>query len=113
MLKRSQQVSTNKGRWAAVSGYIEEGEDPRAAAKREICEETGQQGAALLREGGLHIIRGDGIIWNIHTFLFSAPDEHVTLDWEHTEYRWLHPAEIEALPDQVPGLARVVGDLLQ
>jgi predicted aconitase with swiveling domain/8-oxo-dGTP pyrophosphatase MutT (NUDIX family) len=113
MLKRSQQVSTNKGRWAAVSGYIEKGEDPLAAALREVGEETGQHSATLLKEGGLHVIRGDGVMWNIFTFLFSVPDEKVTLDWEHTEYRWLLRSEIEGLPDRVPGLAQVVGDLLQ
>jgi predicted aconitase with swiveling domain/8-oxo-dGTP pyrophosphatase MutT (NUDIX family) len=113
MLKRSQKVSTNKGKWAAISGYIESGEDPLKAARREIGEEIGRLDPELIKEGGLHIIRGDRVIWNIHTFLFSTPDENVTLDWEHTEYRWLLPAEIEGLPDRVPGLAQVVTDLLQ
>jgi 8-oxo-dGTP pyrophosphatase MutT (NUDIX family) len=112
MLKRSQKVSTNQGRWAAISGYIEKGEEPLAAARREIAEEIGLEAATLLREGGLHVIRGGDVIWNIHTFLFSAPDEKVTLDWEHTEHRWLLPGEIEGLPDRVPGLAHVVNDLL-
>ena len=112
LLKRSQQVSTNQGRWAAVSGYIEEGEEPLAAAKREVGEEIGLHAAVLLKEGGLHIIRSDDVVWNIHTFLFSAPDEKVSLDWEHTEYRWLLPKEMEELPDRVPGLAQVVRDLL-
>ncbi len=112
MLKRSQKVSTNKGRWAAVSGYIEKDEEPLSAARREVGEEIGLHDATLLKEGGPHLIRGDDVVWNIYTFLFSAPDEKVTLDWEHTEHRWMLPDEMEELPDRVPGLAQIVRDLL-
>jgi predicted aconitase with swiveling domain/ADP-ribose pyrophosphatase YjhB (NUDIX family) len=111
-LKRSQKVSTNKGRWAAVSGYIEKDEDPLQAARREVAEETGVQGAALQKEGGLHAVRGDGIVWNVHAFLFSVPDERVELDWEHTEYIWLYMSEVDSLPDVVPGLARILRRLI-
>ncbi|MCD6467174.1 MAG: NUDIX domain-containing protein, partial [Methanomicrobia archaeon] len=40
ILKRSEKVSTYKGKWAGISGYIED-ETPLEAAQREIFEELG------------------------------------------------------------------------
>ncbi|MBN1201146.1 MAG: NUDIX hydrolase [Anaerolineae bacterium] len=34
-------VDPERGKWALPAGYIDDGEDPRAAAVREVCEETG------------------------------------------------------------------------
>lgn len=41
ILKRSQKVGSYPGRWAGVSGFIEENETPMDAARREVYEETG------------------------------------------------------------------------
>lgn len=38
LLRRSQRVGTYRGRWAGVSGYIEEGNTPYAQALEEIRE---------------------------------------------------------------------------
>ena len=53
LLRRSQRVGTYKGRWAGVSGYIEEGNTPYAQAMEEIREETGlsEQDVQLVKEG--------------------------------------------------------------
>jgi 8-oxo-dGTP diphosphatase len=34
-------VDPQSGRWALPAGYVDYGEDPREAAVREVCEETG------------------------------------------------------------------------
>lgn len=34
-------VDPQSGRWALPAGYVDYGEDPRGAAVREVCEETG------------------------------------------------------------------------
>lgn len=39
MVKRG--VKPEKGKWALPAGFIDYGEDPREAAIREVCEETG------------------------------------------------------------------------
>ena len=52
LLRRSQHVGTYRGRWAAVSGYLEEA-DPLAQAYREMEEEAGlmREEVSLLQTG--------------------------------------------------------------
>ena len=53
LLKRSNQVSTYKGRWGVVAGYIEPNETPIETALKEIHEEAGLQSdtVSLLQQG--------------------------------------------------------------
>ncbi len=44
LLRRSEMVGTCKGRWAGISGYIEEGHTPYEPTLEEIGEETGLSG---------------------------------------------------------------------
>lgn len=108
LLRRSDRVGSYRGCWAAVSGYLEE---PTALAQalREIGEETGIPPAAVaLAAEGEPMAVDDAALqrrWVVHPFLFdvaSAPS--VRLDWEHSAFRWVHPAELARLPT-VPRLA--------
>jgi 8-oxo-dGTP pyrophosphatase MutT (NUDIX family) len=108
VLRRSERVGSYRGRWAAVSGYLE-GTDALAQALREVEEETGidprdlrlvRAGAPLVVEDPDHARR-----WVVHPFLFDlAVRPVVRLDWEHTESRWVRPAALDGLPT-VPRLA--------
>lgn len=111
MLKRSDKVSTFQGHWAAVSGYIEEGETPDQTARKEIMEELSIRDPEFVRSIDPIRVRGGDTIWVIHPFLFRAKDRAVTIDWEHTEYRWALPAEMAGLKT-VPGLESVYRSLL-
>jgi uncharacterized protein len=110
ILKRSDKVGTNKGKWAGVSGYVEAGERPEQTAPREIREELSIEKFTLVRKGDPMIIREAGHIWTIYPFLFETDSEDVTIDWEHTEYRWVHPSEVKEY-DVVPGFLKVLTDL--
>jgi 8-oxo-dGTP pyrophosphatase MutT (NUDIX family) len=107
MLKRSQKVGTNKGKWAAVSGFIERGERPEETALKEIAEETGISTARLEGRGETLRIRDGTHVWSIYPFLFEVGDEDVKLDWEHTECAWVDPAELDGY-DTVPGFRKVL-----
>lgn len=93
-------VKTYKEHWAGISGYIEKGEKPINTARKEIIEETGLRPSEfkLLRKGNsIKIISthlGEQFTWKIHPFLFETKTQEISIDWEHTEYKWIKPEEI-------------------
>jgi 8-oxo-dGTP pyrophosphatase MutT (NUDIX family) len=107
LLKRSEKVSTYKGKWAGVSGYIEEGERPLERAVKEIREETGIEDPELLREGEPFEVYDEDNqrAWRVHPFLFKVSSRRVSIDWEHSEYKWIKPEDIGKY-EVVPALER-------
>lgn len=112
VLRRSDRVGTFKGRWSAVSGYIEGREGSRERAAQEIREETGLKGARFRRAGEPLYTRHEATAFEVHPFLFDVPSRRVRLDWENLEYRWIRPAELAKL-DTVPRLGTVLDRLLR
>jgi ADP-ribose pyrophosphatase YjhB (NUDIX family) len=114
LLRRSQQVGTYRGRWAGVSGYIEEA-DLLAQAYTEMEEETGlaREDVQLLRTGEpLEVVDAEADRrWIVHPFLFEVKDpSRIRADWEHVETRWIRPEEIfgyETVPQLAETLMRV------
>ncbi len=92
--------------WQSVTGSLQPGESPEAAAKRELFEETGlhsTQGKLLncqhttlfdIYPQFLHRY-APGITQNLeHTFCFWLDNKiDITLSGEHTKYCWLSLAE--------------------
>jgi 8-oxo-dGTP diphosphatase len=111
LLRRSQQVGTYRGRWAGVSGYVEE-QEPLAQAYTEIEEEAGlgRDELTLLRTGEpLEVVDAEADRrWIVHPFLFvvAHPDK-IRADWEHVETRWVRPQDV-ADYETVPQLAQAL-----
>lgn len=102
ILRRSERVSTYKGKWSAVTGFVESGENPAERAAKEIEEETGLKKSeySLAREGESfsfidHELK---IKWVVHPFLFAAKTDRITIEREHREFRWIRPEEISKYP---------------
>ncbi len=110
LLRRSNKVSTYRGKWAGVSGY-KENLSPVDAARKEIIEETGINDAKLIREGGFIYVRDGKRLWKIHIFLWEIKSDNISIDWEHTTYQWIKPEEIKNF-ETVPGLKDVLERLL-
>ncbi len=109
IVRRSQRVGSYQGRWAAISGFIEQGVTPDEQAYTEIREETTLQREQIrmLRRGTI-VEYSDAAIgrhWSIHPFLFEvlAPDA-IHTDWEAQEVCWIHPLELQNY-ETVPLLA--------
>ncbi len=47
-----------------------------------------------------------GWVWIVHPFLFETASPSLQLDWEHDEYRWIDPAELDS-SDCVPWIRDV------
>ncbi len=108
LLRRSDRVGSYRGRWAAVSGHLEES-DALARALREVEEETGIGRSALrLVKAGEPLTVADeamGRVWVVHPFLFDLDARPpVRLDWEHSAFQWVAPAALGGL-STVPRLA--------
>jgi 8-oxo-dGTP pyrophosphatase MutT (NUDIX family) len=115
ILRRSARVGTFQGRWAGVSGYIEDPEDEQAT--REVAEETGLLDAdlKLLKKGKLLEVEDpeNNVLWRVRPYLFSIEGRgRIKIDWEHTETRWIKPEEISSF-ETVPGLKEALFSLLE
>ena len=109
LILRREHVGTYQGLWAAVSGYIEKGENPKETAFREIEEETGLKRSeiTLLKEGNTFVVEDKAIgkKWIIHPFLFRSRKKRITLDREHKSYEWISPKDLPKY-DTVPELLK-------
>lgn len=74
------------GTWGVWGGAIDPGEDPMAAARREVEEEAGASG--IVEMVPLYVFRkGD---FKYHNFLAVVPSEFTPrLNWETQGYKWV------------------------
>lgn len=111
LLQRSSRVGSYRGQWAGVSGYIEEGETPEKAARRELEEELGIGRVRLARSIDPRSFRDGDVVWTVHAFLFDIGGAKVRTDWEHQAHAWVRPEDVGGFPT-VPGLQEIVCRLL-
>lgn len=110
LLRRSDDVRTYRGHWAAVSGYLET-TDPLLQAEIELREETGlSRGRQKLEKRGDPLTVDDpegDQYWRVHPFRFRLLTDagDITLDREHSDYEWRRPDEVGRGPT-VPGLRK-------
>ena len=111
ILKRSQGVRTNKGKWAGVSGYVEPDETPIQTAYKELEEEVAaspdQIDLVRQAEPLTFLDVKHDTTWVVHPFLFDDLGVDIALDWEHTEYAWIEPRQLGSL-DTVASLGRTL-----
>lgn len=113
-VRRSERVGTYRGRWSAISGFLED--EPETQACREIQEETGlgPEDLRLLARGGVVTVEDAALAarWLVHPFLFEITGRREpALDWENIEGRWVTPAELGEM-DTVPGLLDALARVL-
>ena len=107
LLRRSHAVNTYRGKWAGVSGSVDEN-TAQDQAYREIAEETGltADDVELVGKSDPIEVTDEELSrqWLIHPFLFRVLGESkIRLDWEHTEYLWIEPDRIQDM-ETVPKL---------
>ena len=116
ILKRSQQVRSMKGLWSGVSGIIENNERAIKRAKIEIFEEVGikEQYIELIKSGNEISVESPQYKnhqWIIFPFLFQTEISDIKLNWENSEFRWIHVNEFKEF-NTVPSLEKILLTLL-
>jgi 8-oxo-dGTP diphosphatase len=118
ILLRSDRVRSYQGIWGGVSGRIQNRLTPLGQAKLEVKEETG------ISEGDIvSIVEGNVLIFDdaeikirkvVYPFLFKIKDPaKVKIDWEHTQSKWISPAELasyKTMPQLKESLERVLNE---
>lgn len=94
---RRAETDFHGGTWQTVYGTSKPGEPLWRAALRELFEETGIRPAEFYRLPTLHsfYIADNDTVWHASGFLaIVEPDVEVTLNEEHTAFRWIDRADV-------------------
>ena len=116
ILKRSEKVRSMKGLWSGISGIIENNEIPIKRAKIEIFEEVGipQEYITLIKSGrevDVESPQYKNHEWVIFPFFFKTDKSDIKLNWENSEFRWIHVNELKEF-NTVPSLEKILLTLL-
>ena len=106
LLKRSDKVLTYKGKWNTVAGYLDELKPIKEKVYEELSEELGIKKTDIktIRIGESYTFTDTTAkkTWIVHPVNAELlHDTPIRLDWEHTEYRWIDPLDIDQF-DTVP-----------
>lgn len=94
LLLKHAQHKRSPGKWTFPGGIIEEGESVKEAALRELKEETGLTGEVIRTGNSFEVVSKYGE-FEVNPFLVIVDKDNVVLSSEHTDYRWVEPADIE------------------
>jgi len=116
LLKRSDKVLVYKEKWNSVGGFLD---DHKSAEEKSLEEVEEELGIPRKEVKDIRTIPAyeyyDAMInrtWIIHPVLVELRHlPKLKLDWEHTDYRWISPEEINKY-DIVPDLDKVLSKLL-
>lgn len=97
--------------WGIPAGKLEDGEDAKTAAKRELQEETGYAASDTQLEhvGDYDFGQGDGQYrFYIYRVKLDQPFDVVLEDAAHSEFRWVTASEFDAMPNLLPDIQKML-----
>ncbi len=107
LLKRSEEVGAYRGKWSAVTGFVDRLLPLRDIVMGELMEELALtvEDVFAIKYGVPYRLNDDvaaraWLICPVLVELRSKPS--IRLDWEHTAYRWIRPSDIESF-ETIPG----------
>ena len=108
LLKRSNNVSTYRGKWQAVAGYLDEVRPLKEKVLEELREEIGvlEKDIEKIKYGKMFEFHDKDIgkTWIVNPVLAKLKKKpQIKIDFEHTDYKWISPEEIGKV-DIVPNL---------
>lgn len=98
IVKRSDNVSAYQGLWNGISGFIDEPKSIEEFASQELGEELSVNPAdATIVVCEPYEVDDKGInrVWVVYPVLAEFKEKpKITLDWEHTDYKWIKRSEL-------------------
>lgn len=88
-LRRTKEAPTHPLHWDLPGGAIERGEDPTAAALREIKEESGLSVINLTMFDVASNINEFDEYWVTLAYTAHTKEQTVHISWEHDKYEWI------------------------
>ncbi|MDP3795467.1 MAG: NUDIX domain-containing protein [bacterium] len=111
IVERSPGMRLYPGHWNGISGFLDDNRDVEDHARKELDEELGIGGEAIvtMRRGAIFAVEAPeiGKTWIVHPVLIDVGADQITLDWEAAHYKWVSPEEVLRYK-LVPGFDRVV-----
>lgn len=101
-LRRAPDNRAGPGLWETVSGRVEHGESPRAAAEREIVEESGLVVDVESRPFASYAAQRRGLPMIVIAYRARHLSGEVTLSSEHDAAEWLSAAAFRARSTLLP-----------
>lgn len=98
LLKRSEEVIGGQGKWFTVTGFFDEFKPPSEKAVEEVEEETRIEKSQIenIRSGKVYRLEKPHKLFFIYPLLAELSNKpEIHLNWEHTDYRWIKPHDIE------------------
>ena len=98
IVKRSQKVSAYKGLWNGISGFIDEPKSIEEFAAQELREELSisESRLRIIVRKPYEVVDNEidrtWVVYPVLAELDSKPS--IVLDWEHTDYKWINPADL-------------------
>jgi len=89
LLKRIEGDCWQPGKWGLPGGGVNKGETHEEAVAREIKEETN---LSIFAPKVVHVLDEPG--YDVKYFITKNFFGTVKIDWEHTDYKWIYPKEI-------------------
>lgn len=77
------------GGWFVITGGVENNESHEEAVKREVIEETGLVAMDIFPLNWGSVYKWDKEICEEHNFIVFVKSEEITLNEEHSRYKWL------------------------
>ena len=107
-MRRAATQEAGPGLWEGVSGRVRAGEDPIAAARREVVEETRLGVSIHPRPITTYAALRRGEPMTVIVFAAAHENGEVELSAEHDEFRWCDASELTELgvPVQLADAAR-------
>jgi isopentenyldiphosphate isomerase len=108
ILKRSNKVSTYRGKWNTVAGYLDEPVPIIKKILEEISEEIGVSEKIVKSHSLGKTYKFTDLeinkTWIVQPALVELNEKpEIKLDWEHIDYKWIKPDEIKEF-DIVPNI---------